>query len=120
MRASAPACASPRRTTSWMPASLVCWRTGPRSRHACSIIGRGSHERARAYPPDWRAGAAGAYRRALRPARGGAGRPAGSAGRGGRSGLTVTDTLLHDEPETVLVRMLTGSVPVELSFAPRP
>jgi trehalose 6-phosphate phosphatase len=36
------------------------------------------------------------------------------------SGLTVTDTLLHEEPETVLLRVLTGSVPVMLSFAPRP
>jgi pentatricopeptide repeat protein len=36
------------------------------------------------------------------------------------SGLTVTDTLLEEEPGTVLVRVLTGSVPVRLSFAPRP
>ncbi len=36
------------------------------------------------------------------------------------SGLTVTDTLQGDEPETVLVRVLSGSVPVRLSFAPRP
>jgi trehalose-phosphatase len=36
------------------------------------------------------------------------------------SGLTVTDTLLDEEPGTVLVRVLTGSVPVKLSFAPRP
>jgi trehalose-phosphatase len=36
------------------------------------------------------------------------------------SGLTVTDTLQGDEPETVLVRVLSGSVPVKLSFAPRP
>ncbi len=36
------------------------------------------------------------------------------------SGLTVTDTLQGEEPETVLVRVLTGSVPVRLSFAPRP
>jgi trehalose-phosphatase len=36
------------------------------------------------------------------------------------SGLAVTDTLLDEEPGTVLVRLLTGSVPVRLSFAPRP
>ena len=36
------------------------------------------------------------------------------------SGLTVTDTLLDEEPGTVLVRVLTGSVPVKISFAPRP
>jgi trehalose-phosphatase len=36
------------------------------------------------------------------------------------SGLTVTDTLLDEEPGTVLVRVLTGSVTVRLTFAPRP
>src|SRR6185369_10369045 len=36
------------------------------------------------------------------------------------SGLTVTDTLQGDEPDTVLLRVLSGSVPVRLSFAPRP
>jgi trehalose-phosphatase len=36
------------------------------------------------------------------------------------SGLTVTDTLLHEEPETVLARVLTGSARVRLTFAPRP
>jgi trehalose-phosphatase len=36
------------------------------------------------------------------------------------SGLTVTDTLLDEEPGTVLVRVLTGSIPVRLVFAPRP
>jgi len=35
------------------------------------------------------------------------------------SGLTVTDTLLDEEPGTVLVRVLSGTVPVRLSFAPR-
>jgi trehalose 6-phosphate phosphatase len=36
------------------------------------------------------------------------------------SGLTVTDTLQGEEPDTVLLRVLSGSVPVKLSFAPRP
>jgi GH15 family glucan-1,4-alpha-glucosidase len=38
------------------------------------------------------------------------------------SGLTVCDTLLESTPDnvTVLSRVLTGSVPVRLSFAPRP
>jgi trehalose-phosphatase len=35
------------------------------------------------------------------------------------SGLTVTDSLQGEEPETTLVRVLAGSVPVRLSFAPR-
>ena len=35
------------------------------------------------------------------------------------SGLTVTDSLQGEEPETCLVRVLSGSVPVRLSFAPR-
>jgi trehalose-phosphatase len=35
-------------------------------------------------------------------------------------GLTVTDTLQGNEPDTVLLRVLSGSVPVRLSFAPRP
>ena len=35
------------------------------------------------------------------------------------SGLTVTDSLQGEEPDTVLLRVLSGSVPVKLSFAPR-
>ncbi|HEX6872782.1 MAG TPA: trehalose-phosphatase [Micromonosporaceae bacterium] len=36
------------------------------------------------------------------------------------SGLTVTDWLDGTEPNTALIRVLTGSVPVRLEFAPRP
>jgi len=36
------------------------------------------------------------------------------------SGLTVTDFLGGHEPESTLVRVLSGTVPVRLAFAPRP
>ncbi|HLT11759.1 MAG TPA: trehalose-phosphatase [Micromonosporaceae bacterium] len=35
------------------------------------------------------------------------------------SGLTVTDSLQGEEPQSTLVRVLTGHIPVRLSFAPR-
>jgi trehalose-phosphatase len=63
------------------------------------------------------------------PARGGPDgvRPLGQRYRPGSmtvetrwSGLTVTDWLEGPAPDTTLVRMLSGSVPVQLEFAPRP